>query len=129
MYGIEAWKNHDGFTGAQAALNLFETVGYFVYLWVVHRYGTGDGGAERGFFGNAMKALGFDGSVGGGWGGVACLAGFALSIITLSKTVLYCESPPRLLVEVCVEMLIDHIWEQGSTKLFLASRTLVKMIR
>lgn len=27
----------------------------------------------------------------GGWGGVACLCGFALSVMTVSKTVLYGE--------------------------------------
>ncbi len=29
--------------------------------------------------------------MGGGWRGVACLCGFGLSVMTVSKTVLYCE--------------------------------------
>ena len=91
IYGLEAWNERNGFTAAQGTLNVVETVGYLAYLWVVYQHGTGSGGAERGVLGNAMKSLGFDGAVDGGWGGVACLVGFALSVMTVSKTVLYCE--------------------------------------
>ena len=74
IYGEKAYREHNGFTAAQAGLNLVESVGYVGYLWVVWRFGEG----ERRM-------------VGGGWGGVACLVGFALSVMTVSKTVLYCE--------------------------------------
>lgn len=54
-------------------MNVLETVGYGVYLgWVVGGWG-GGGGKE------------------GGGGGGACLCGFGLSVMTVSKTVLYCE--------------------------------------
>ena len=39
---------------------------------------------------------------GGGWGGVACLCGFGLSVMTVSKTVLYCEFFSLLSREGCV---------------------------
>ncbi len=75
MYGWKAYNEHNGFTAAQGALNVVETVGYLGYLWVVWDYGEGEKRA-----------------VGGGWGGVACLVGFALCVMTVSKTALYCES-------------------------------------
>lgn len=74
IYGEKAWEERNGFTAAQASLNTLETVGYVGYLWVVWRLGEGEGR-----------------SVGGGWAGVACLVGFALSVMTVSKTVLYGE--------------------------------------
>ncbi len=74
IYGEKAWNENNGFTAAQTALNVFETAGYLGYLWVVWQYGQGK---ER--------------TLPGGWGGVACLTGFALSVMTVSKTVLYCE--------------------------------------
>ena len=92
IYGVEAWEQRNGFTAAQGSLNVVETVGYLAYLWVVWQYGTGSGaGAGRGVWGKGLRSLGFDGAVGGGWGGVACLAGYSLSIATLAKTVLYGE--------------------------------------
>ncbi|CAF9909102.1 hypothetical protein IMSHALPRED_007605 [Imshaugia aleurites] len=72
IYGEKAYREHNGFTSAQASLNVAETAGYVAYLWVVWKYGEGEKRA-----------------VGGGWGGVACLVAFALSVMTVSKTVLY----------------------------------------
>jgi len=79
IYGWPAWRARNGFTAAQAGLNVVETVGYLGYLGVVGWFagGCGVGGARWG-------------GVGGGWGGVACLCGFGLSVMTVSKTVLYC---------------------------------------
>lgn len=74
MYGDKAWNEHNGFTAAQSLLNLAESAGYVAYLWVVWRFGQGE------------KRV-----VPGGWGGIACLVGFAVSVMTVSKTVLYCE--------------------------------------
>lgn len=99
IYGIEAWEQRNGFTAAQGTLNVAETVGYLAYLWVVWQYGTGGGGgAERGWLAEALKTLGFDGPVGGGWGGVACAVGYATSVCTVSKTV--CFLPPPLLCQL-----------------------------
>ena len=72
IYGWPAYSSNNGFTAAQASLNVVETMGYLVYLWVIWMRGSG---SRR--------------SLEGGWGGIACLAGFALSIMTVSKTVLY----------------------------------------
>ncbi|KAL6713520.1 hypothetical protein ACLMJK_008985 [Lecanora helva] len=72
MYGKKAWDAHNGFTAAQGILNLLESLGYIGYLLVVWRFGEGQ---SR--------------TLAGGWGGVACLTGFALSVMTLSKTLLY----------------------------------------
>ena len=85
IYGWPAWEEGNGFTGAQATVNLVETVGYVVYLFVWWRFGEGvvGGMGSEGIWGRLSK------TVGGGWGGVACLVGFALSVMTVSKTVLY----------------------------------------
>ncbi len=128
MYGQRAWEEHNGFTAAQGSLNLLETAGYVAYLWVVWRQGEG---RER--------------RVGGGWGGVACLVGFALSVMTVSKTVLYCEySLPDLAASLfckvvaigsCLGRMRDE-WLltcvtalKGSMRSSLASRILVTTTR
>lgn len=72
IYGWKAYNARNGFTAAQASLNIIETTGYIAYLWIVWRYGEGDRRALQ-----------------GGWGGLAVLTGFALSVMTVSKTVLY----------------------------------------
>lgn len=74
IYGEKAWKEHNGFTAAQASLNVLETVGYVGYLWVVWNKGKGESY-----------------TLPSAWGGVACLFGFALSVMTVSKTLLYGE--------------------------------------
>ncbi|KAF6222844.1 hypothetical protein HO133_000895 [Letharia lupina] len=47
LYGAGAWEARNGFTGAQAGLNVVESVGYAAYLWVVWRYGEEDDGGKR----------------------------------------------------------------------------------
>lgn len=74
IYGDKAWNENNGFTAAQSLLNLAESLGYVVYLWVVWQHGVGE-----------RRVLP------GGWGGIACLVGFTVSVMTVSKTVLYCE--------------------------------------
>ena len=74
MYGWPAYNANNGFTAAQGSLNALETIGYIGYLWVVWNKGEGD-----------RRALA------GGWGGIAVLFGFALSVMTVSKTILYCK--------------------------------------
>ena len=79
MYGWPAWESGNGFTMAQGSLNVLETIGYIGYLYAFWNYGEGQwtyaGGQQR--------------SVGGGWGGIACLFGFSVSLLTFGKTVLY----------------------------------------
>lgn len=72
IYGWPAYNARNGFTAAQASLNALETVGYIGYLWVVW-----------------SKGKGKDKALPGGWGGLAVLFGFALSVMTVSKTLLY----------------------------------------
>lgn len=100
VYGFRAWEAHNGFTAAQSALNAVETVAYATYLWWVWRFGRdGEGRVGKRGPGRPRK----DGTVGrevvagkrvvkGRWAGRAVLVGFAASVVTVSKTVLYCES-------------------------------------
>jgi len=94
IYGQPAWDAHNGFTAAQASLNVVETVGYVVYLVLVL------GGAQRGLVveqgrgaaGWMQGKLGWLGEgrvLRGRQAGWAVLVGFAISVMTLSKTVLY----------------------------------------
>ena len=78
LYGIEAWEEHNGFTAAQTALNLIETVGYSGYLYIAYMHGQGEGFGRR--------------TLAGGWGGLACLLGFTVAVMTVSKTLLYRQS-------------------------------------
>ena len=71
LYSPAAYSRGEGFTGAQGLLNVVETALYLVYAAMV--YGKSSGG------------------VGGKQGGLAALVGFAAAVMTLSKTVLYCE--------------------------------------
>ena len=75
VYGWKAWEEGHGFTAAQSSLNVVETIGYIASLCILWRHGKGHG------FGRKTLA--------GGWAGLACLVGFAMAVMTLSKTVLY----------------------------------------
>ncbi|MCJ1343878.1 hypothetical protein MMC31_002076 [Peltigera leucophlebia] len=77
VYGFPAYNGRDGFTGAQSSLNIVETLGYLIYLAIVWKVGTSQGpnGLER--------------QIEGRWGAFAALLGFAISVMTLSKTTLY----------------------------------------
>lgn len=78
MYGFKQWNAQNGFTAAQGTLNLIETALYFAYLYVWQTQGqsTGVEGARKGLVGRAAA-----------WAVVLILSS---SIMTLSKTVLYC---------------------------------------
>lgn len=80
VYGFPAYNGRDGFTGAQSSLNIVETLGYLIYLAIVWKVGTSQGpnGLER--------------QIEGRWGAFAALLGFAISVMTLSKTTLYRKS-------------------------------------
>lgn len=86
IYGWPAYDSRNGFTAAQSSLNVVETVGYLIYLWTVWRKGSGKSRTLE-----------------GGWGGVACLAGFALSVMTVSKTLLYGGSCHQESVAMCLK--------------------------
>ncbi|KAM0279360.1 hypothetical protein ACHAQH_004625 [Verticillium albo-atrum] len=79
VYGLQSFEARDGFTAAQAFLNIIESAMYLVYLWLCLRRGRpapGEGPAGR------QVVVGRE-------GGVAVLVGFSAAVMTLSKTVLY----------------------------------------
>lgn len=89
VYGWPAFDAKDGFNSAQSSLNVVETLGYLLYLAVVWREGgrEGKGPGATGKLGERVE---------GKWGAAAALGGFAISVMTLSKTVLYGETSPIL---------------------------------
>ncbi|KAL4815249.1 hypothetical protein BDW67DRAFT_164756 [Aspergillus spinulosporus] len=91
IYGWPAFNANNGFTNAQAVINLLETGGYLYYLWVVYRYGTvaEDSKGSRGSQGTLSWLLATDKVVAGRMGATALLAAFSASVSTVSKTVLY----------------------------------------
>ena len=94
IYGWKAFNSQNGFTSAQASLNIIETLMYMYYLYVLYVYGKptnvqGRGAPEIssvGFFGQAR-------AVGGQQGVLALLVGYSAAVMTVSKTVLYCKHP------------------------------------
>lgn len=92
IYGLPAWEAKNGFTAAQAALNVVETVGYIVYLWIMWRQGRQENVSGRGAPSkNTIGMLGNARVVHGRMAAWAVLIGFGASLMTVSKTVLYCE--------------------------------------
>ena len=81
MYGFKQWEFGNGFTGAQGMMNLIESLMYAVYVWIWYTRGQG----------RMVQGRGKVKSVGGRAGGVAAVVGFSAAVMTLSKTVLYCE--------------------------------------
>lgn len=79
MYGLKQWSAGNGFTAAQGTLNLVESALYAAYLWLWYSRAVGGGaaGGRRALVGRA--------------GGLALVVGFSAAVMTLSKTVLYCE--------------------------------------
>lgn len=91
IYGWKALEARNGFTAAQGFLNLVETAMYLAYLCVYWRSADADPGTRPAAASPRNKALR------GRAGAVAVLIGFSAAVMTLSKTVLYCEpAAPRL---------------------------------
>ncbi|KAJ9629673.1 hypothetical protein H2203_002054 [Taxawa tesnikishii (nom. ined.)] len=90
IYGWPAYNAHNGFTAAQGALNVVETIGYSVYLWIVYSYGKptpveGRGAPPKSLVGRLAESRVLYGKL-AGW---AVLIVFGTAIMTVSKTVLY----------------------------------------
>jgi len=81
IYGFKQWNANNGFTAAQAALNLIESLMYLAYVYLWYTQGRPLGGKFAGRTGVTGRTA--------GW---ALLLGFSAAVMTLSKTVLYCES-------------------------------------
>ena len=88
IYGWPAWNDGVGFTAAQGALNIAESAMYAYYLLALRRAGEGTGWYR------VWDASFWSGStvVEGEGMATAVLVLFAAATMTLSKTVLYCES-------------------------------------
>lgn len=92
IYGWPAFNARNGFTAAQTVLNLIETAAYIWYLSVVYLYGStvvsGRGSqVSKGF----LWLLKGEKVVAGRIGAIALLVAYTASVMTLSKTILYCE--------------------------------------
>lgn len=81
IYGWPAWNNHNGFTAAQSAMNVPESAMYCWYLYVV-------GLQVVDWTHKGIRHLKIEGD------GVslAVLFGFSGAVMTVSKSLLYCES-------------------------------------
>jgi hypothetical protein len=97
VYSPESYYNGLGWTGAQALGNVFETLAYFFYIWIVVMHGRKEGKVP-GVLGS-LGALGEKRRVGGMWGAVANLVGYTTFMVTLAKTVLYSRSWETRLVD------------------------------
>ena len=92
VYGWPGWENKDGFGGAQGVLNAVETVLYGLYLTIIYNHslptttGTGLKVSK-----DLSTWLSGGRKVRGKKGNRAVIIGFAAAIMTLSKTLLYCE--------------------------------------
>ena len=96
VYSIQAYYNGLGWTGAQGLGNVFETFAYVAYAYIVVAYGRDEGRAE-GILGS-LGAVGRRRRVDGFWGAVASLLGYTTFMVTVAKSVLYCEYVSGLIV-------------------------------
>ncbi|KAH8663485.1 hypothetical protein BGZ60DRAFT_68622 [Tricladium varicosporioides] len=90
IYGWKAFNENNGFTAAQGALNIVESLMYLYYLYIL--FVDGKQVAKRGRGALSPGVLGWMGEqryVDGGKGALAALVGFSAALMTLSKTVLY----------------------------------------
>lgn len=85
IYGWKAINEKNGFTAAQASMNVPETLLYCFYLYLVYSQGiqskTTCGGVKPGFLAQRY--------VDGQPGALAVVVGFAAAVMTCSKTSLY----------------------------------------
>lgn len=92
IYGWKAYNEHNGFTAAQTFLNIIESLMYVYYLYILYAFGKPAKAQGRGA--PKTSSIGFLGEqrfVDGQQGAVAVLVAFSAAVMTVSKTVLYCE--------------------------------------
>lgn len=101
MYGAKQWDARNPFAATQSLLNLAESLLYLAYLGLWYAYG-------------AAPAPGARRAVGGRVGALAVLLGFSAAVMTVSKTVLYCEFcfllPGTLVFVGAWQRLADSGW-------------------
>lgn len=95
VYGWKAWNEHNGFTAAQTLLNIVETLMYVYYLYIVFVFGKPSTAPGKVAPKPAQGILGQQRYIDGQKGALAVLIGFSAAIMTVSKTVLYCEYSDR----------------------------------
>lgn len=119
VYGQPGWDQKDGFGGGQGAVNAIEVVLYGLYMMIVYNHGVKAAGGSGLQIGSGVKGWASGGvRVRGSKGNVALIIGFTASVMTLSKTVLYCASSPS--AHPCrIRILTRQIWSSTSR----ASRT------
>jgi hypothetical protein len=92
VYGWPGWNDKDGFGGAQGALNAVEVVMYGLYLAIIYNHGKPSAGGSGLQIGEGVRGWVAGGiKIEGKMGNRALIIGFAAAVMTLSKTVLYCE--------------------------------------
>jgi hypothetical protein len=89
VYGWKAFHEHNGFTGAQAFLNIIESLMYAYYLYLVYAHGR-QAAVARGAKASPGGLLARR-YVDGRTGALAIVVVFSAAVMTLSKTVLYCK--------------------------------------
>jgi hypothetical protein len=92
VYSRSAWDAREGFGGAQGVLNAVELIMYGLYAMILYNHGV-PAAAGTGLQVSQGVSAWFAGGVKvrGKVGNRALIIGFAASVMTLSKTVLYCE--------------------------------------
>jgi hypothetical protein len=106
VYSPEAYYSGLGWTGAQGLGNVFETLAYLAYLWIVVAHGQ-DKGRGEGVLGS-LGAIGKKRTVEGYWGAISSLAGYTTFMITVAKSVLYCELLQSIVADVKLLICIAH---------------------
>jgi hypothetical protein len=97
VYSRSAWDAQEGFGGAQGVLNAVELVMYGLYATILYNHGVKAPSGTGVQVGEGVSAWFAGGvKVRGAIGNRAVLIGFAASVMTLSKTVLYCEFPQAI---------------------------------
>jgi hypothetical protein len=92
VYGQPGWDNKDGFGGGQGFINVIELVLYGLYGMIVYNHGVFAEGGSGVQVGQGVKGWLSGGvKVKGRSGNKALIIGFTAAVMTLSKTVLYCE--------------------------------------
>ena len=96
IYGFIAYNEKNGFTGAQSFMNVVETLFYIYYLYILIVHGRpskalGRGAPKKDTAAGFMGLLSQQRYVDGRQGALAVLIGYSAAVMTVSKTVLYCE--------------------------------------
>ncbi|KAF1919148.1 mitochondrial inner-membrane-bound regulator-domain-containing protein [Ampelomyces quisqualis] len=90
VYSPSAWDAKEGFGGAQGALNAIETILYGLYAMILYHHGIPAAAGTGAQISQGVSAWFAGGiKVRGKVGSRALIIGFAASVMTLSKTVLY----------------------------------------